>query len=124
MSKDYYATLGVSRTADPAVIHSAFRNLARRYHPDAGRTSSSGKFREAVEAYETLRDPARRRQHDIDLGFAASAREPAAEPLFAPRFVSSARPHSFDHTRSTLDDLFDEIIRFIDPEFDYSLDFF
>ena len=124
MAKNYYSILGVSRTADAAAIHSAFRTLARRYHPDTGRVSSPGKFREAVEAYETLRDPVRRRQHDVDLGLVTHERRSAAEPLFAPRYRTSVQREYFAHSRSTFDDLFDEISRFIDAEFEAQLRFF
>jgi len=124
VAKNYYSILGVSRTADSAAIHSAFRTLARRYHPDTGKVSSPGKFREAVEAYETLRDPVRRRQHDIDLGAVPHERRPAAEPLFAPRHRTSTQHEYFAHSRSTFDDLFDEISRFVDAEFEAQLRFF
>jgi curved DNA-binding protein CbpA len=124
VAKNCYSILGVSRTADAAAIHSAFRTLARRYHPDTGKVSSPGKFREAVEAYETLRDPMRRRQHDIDLGIVTRERRPAAEPLFAPRHRTSTQHEYFAHSRSTFDDLLDEIIRFIDTEFESALDFY
>ena len=85
MAKDYYAILGVSRAADSSAIHSAFRARARQYHPDAGRGSSPSKFREALEAYQTLSDPARRRQHDVDLDEPTPSRRVIAEPLFYPR---------------------------------------
>ena len=64
---NYYVLLGVSPSADVDTIRSAFRVLVRRYHPDAGEGSSPQKFREIVEAYETLNDPARRRQYDATL---------------------------------------------------------
>jgi curved DNA-binding protein CbpA len=64
---DYYVLLGVPRTADADTIRSAFRALVRRYHPDAGEGSSTQKFRQIVEAYETLADPIRRRQYDRSL---------------------------------------------------------
>ena len=83
MPKDYYAILGVTRAADSATIHSAFRTLARQYHPDAGRGSSTSKFREALEAYQTLSDPALRRDHDTDLGKTLLATKVTPEPLFA-----------------------------------------
>jgi curved DNA-binding protein CbpA len=116
VAKNCYSILGVSRTADSAAIHSAFRSLARRYHPDTGKGASPGKFREALEAYETLRDPVRRQQHDLDLGFVTRERRPAAEPLFAPRYQPGTQREYLAHERSISDDLFDEIIRFIDAE--------
>jgi curved DNA-binding protein CbpA len=64
---NYYVILGVPTTADAAAIRTAFRGLVRRYHPDAGAGSSAQRFREIVEAYETLSDPVRRRRYDASL---------------------------------------------------------
>jgi curved DNA-binding protein len=64
--KDYYAVLGVPKTASQADIKKAFRKLARQHHPDAkpGDTSSERKFKEVNEANEVLSDPERRKQYD------------------------------------------------------------
>ena len=56
---DPYAVLGVPRGADEAQIHAAYREAVRRTHPDAG--GSAEAFEAVQEAYEALRDPARRR---------------------------------------------------------------
>jgi curved DNA-binding protein CbpA len=64
---NHYEALGVPVDADDGTIRSAFRRLARQYHPDAGTGSSSEKFREVTEAYETLIDPLRRRTYDQSL---------------------------------------------------------
>jgi curved DNA-binding protein CbpA len=64
---DYYVILGIPRSADAGSIRSAFRGLVRQYHPDAGAGSSAQRFREIVEAYETLSDPDRRRHYDATL---------------------------------------------------------
>jgi len=61
----------------------------------------------------------RRRQHDIDLGLVANARRPAAEPLFTPEYISVGRLHQSMYPGFILDDLFDELMRFIDAEFQY-----
>jgi molecular chaperone DnaJ len=61
---NYYLLLGVSHDADAETIRSAFRALARRYHPDAGEGSSADRFREILTAYETLNDPTRRGHYD------------------------------------------------------------
>ncbi len=61
---DYYDLLGVSRTASPAEIRSAYRSLAKVMHPDTGGTA--GTFRLLREAYETLSDPRRRDDYDND----------------------------------------------------------
>ncbi len=62
-----YAVLGIPRNAGYKEIRTAFRQLAKRYHPDAGAESSPEKFREITEAYATLTDPARRHAHDLML---------------------------------------------------------
>jgi molecular chaperone DnaJ len=66
MARDYYETLGVSRTAEDAEIKKAFRRLARELHPDvnAHDPDAEEKFKEAAAAYEVLSDPERRRLYD------------------------------------------------------------
>ena len=64
---DYYVVLGIAADADDETIRSAFRALARRYHPDVGAGSSPVEFQRAREAYETLVDPERRRRYDQQL---------------------------------------------------------
>jgi curved DNA-binding protein len=64
--KDYYAVLGVPRTASDAEIKKAFRKLAREYHPDVAKDKKRAeeKFKEVNEAYEVLGDPAKRQRYD------------------------------------------------------------
>jgi curved DNA-binding protein len=64
--KDYYATLGVSKTATDKEIKQAFRKLARKYHPDVnpGDKGAEAKFKEVNEANEVLSDPEKRKKYD------------------------------------------------------------
>lgn len=64
--RDYYEVLGVDKSADEAAIKKAYRNLAKKYHPDAnpGDATAEKKFKEASEAYAVLSDPEKKRQYD------------------------------------------------------------
>src|SRR5438094_390321 len=64
--RDYYETLGVSKTATDDEIRSAFRKLARKYHPDVAKDKKAAeeKFKEINEAYEVLGDPEERKKDD------------------------------------------------------------
>lgn len=64
--KDYYKTLGVSKTASEDDIRKAFRKLARVYHPDVSgnKPGAEDKFKEINEAYEVLSDPEKRKKYD------------------------------------------------------------
>ena len=64
---DYYKVMGVSKAASQADIDKAYRNLARKYHPDLNPDDPEGakkKFQELQEAYETLKDPEKRKLYD------------------------------------------------------------
>ena len=64
--RDYYEVLGVEKNADEAALKKAYRQLAKKYHPDTnpGDKEAEAKFKEASEAYAVLSDPEKRRQYD------------------------------------------------------------
>jgi curved DNA-binding protein len=64
--KDYYQTLGVTKSASEKEIKQAYRKLARKHHPDVnpGDKSAEAKFKEINEAHEVLGDPEKRKKYD------------------------------------------------------------
>src|SRR2546430_17572160 len=63
---DYYVLLGVTRQATDEQIRSAYRKLARQFHPDVNSASdASDRFKAITEAYEVLTDPQRRQRYDM-----------------------------------------------------------
>ncbi|MBL4647561.1 MAG: DnaJ domain-containing protein [Gammaproteobacteria bacterium] len=63
--KNYYHTLGVSRSASATEIKKAYRSLARKYHPDKNKAAGAeDKFKEVQEAYDVLKDPEKKAMHE------------------------------------------------------------
>ena len=116
---DYYVVLGIAEDADEETIRSAFRALARRYHPDVGAGSSPVEFQRAREAYETLADPERRRRYDRQRQPSrpqpvvireVTVSRPFPEPLFAsPRDSINSRIRVIP-TRSLFDQVVEEFL--------------
>ncbi len=85
--KDYYAILGVKRDAAADDIKTAYRRLARKYHPDISKEKDAEeKFKEMAEAYETLKDPEKRAAYD-QLGSYASGQEFSPPPDWGEQFA-------------------------------------
>jgi len=83
-TKDYYATLGVKKTASAEDIRKAFRKLARKYHPDVnpGDKAAEEKFKSLSEANDVLSDPKKRKIYD-QLGFYSDNIDPATADAYA-----------------------------------------
>jgi len=65
MGKDYYKTLGISKSASEDDIKKAYRKMALNYHPDKNKSpGAEEKFKEVAEAYEVLSDPEKRKLYD------------------------------------------------------------
>jgi molecular chaperone DnaJ len=90
--KDYYRLLGVDRDASEDVIRRAYRRLARQYHPDRGKGSSTEAFQELQAAYETLADADRRRRYDDTLREGEVRRPPSWEYVKHPSSADLRRP--------------------------------
>ncbi len=85
--KDYYAILGVKRDATADDIKTAYRRLARKYHPDVSKEKDAEeKFKEMAEAYETIKDPEKRAAYD-ELGSHTPGQEFRPPPDWGKHFT-------------------------------------
>jgi len=93
-NKDYYATLGVKKTATAEEIRKAFRKLARRYHPDVNPEDKKAeeRFKEISEANDILSDEKKRKVYD-QLGFYSDQIDPAQAEAYARQQGPGRRPH-------------------------------
>ncbi len=126
MSKDYYQTLGVNKTATEAEIKSAYRKLAREWHPDVAKSKPNAeeKFKEINEAYQVLGDKEKRQQYDqfgsaaFNKGGGYSQNAGAGNPFGGQRngsyyqWSSSNGFNSSDFDNIDPSDIFEEIFGF------------
>jgi curved DNA-binding protein len=115
--KDYYAVLGVPRDADVDQIKKAYRKLARQYHPDVSKEpNAEAQFKEAGEAYATLKDAEKRTAYD-QLGKQPIGEEFSPPPQWRQEFGGGQRGGngaSFDDI--DLSDLFAAMGRVLDGD--------
>src|SRR5208282_4507917 len=92
-NKDYYATLGVKKTATPEEIRKAFRKAARKYHTDVNPNDKRAeeKFKEISEANDVLSDPKKRKIYD-QVGFYSDQIDPAQAEAYARAQREGAQP--------------------------------
>ena len=103
--KDYYATLGVERSASEEDIKKAYRKLARKYHPDVSKEKDAEeKFKEVGEAYEVLKDVEKRAAYD-QMGSYQPGQDFRPPPDWGDRFGGEAGSQGFQDLGDI--DLFD-----------------
>jgi curved DNA-binding protein len=109
VAKDFYHTLGVSKTASDAEIKKAYRKLALKFHPDKT-GGDEHKFKEINEAYEVLGDPAKRAQYD-QFGAAGFEQQQGGFPGGYDNYrrQTGFDPSKFDFSSADLGDIFGEM---------------
>jgi DnaJ-class molecular chaperone len=110
MSKDYYKTLGVQKNATESDVKSAFKKIARKYHPDVNpEKSAEAKFKDASEAYEVLGDAKKRKQYDTMGSFNFGSRGP--QNPYSENYWQNANMNDID-----IEDIFGDIFGFGGPK--------
>ena len=104
--KDYYAILGLDKTADAAAIKASYRKLARKYHPDVS-TDPQGeaRFKEVAEAYHALKDPHKRAAYD-ELGLHPEGAEFRPSETWRGHFTAREHAHGHAFDEADLAELF------------------
>jgi molecular chaperone DnaJ len=123
MPRNYYVVLGVGSDATPAQIKAAYRQQAKKFHPDYYGQNSQP-FREVQEAYQVLSDPVQRRAYDEALAYTNQPRGIRSEP-WRSRPISSEPPISTATSGEWVEPLFNRSYQTVsspfDPLFDHHL---
>lgn len=117
--KNYYLILGIARNESAAGVQDAFRELAKKYHPDVAGPESAEDFRNLVEAYKHLSDAELRARYNHNLQEAEAKELSKAEPIFGGQ---SKRPEplvpeplsilrSFETVRPSFDEMIERFLR-------------
>ena len=113
--RDYYETLGITKSASDDEIKKAFRKLAVKYHPDKnpGDKEAEAKFKEIGEAYEVLKDKQRRSRYD-QFGHAGvgGTSSRGGDPFSGGNFNFNGQSFQFDFGGGGLDDILGSIFGF------------
>jgi curved DNA-binding protein len=110
--RDYYQTLGLTRTATAEEIKKVYRRLARKYHPDVSKEpNAEAKFKEVQEAYEVLKDPEKRAAYDQLGNDPKSGQDFRPPPDWASGFEFRGRPqqHAGHEADSQFSDFFSSL---------------
>lgn len=96
MAKDHYTTLGIDRSAKPEEIQKAYRQMARKYHPDMNPDDATAKknFQEVQRAFEVLSDPEKRTKYD-QFGDNFESMHPGGESPGHWRYTSTSNPQTY-----------------------------
>lgn len=119
VKKDYYLILGVSRREKFHGIQEAFRELAKRYHPDRAGPQGTRRFQDIQEAYEVLSNPEKRKMYNHELEQEEIKTHSGPKPIFSRR-RSKPEPlvpqpmsvlHDFETIRPSFEPLFERFLR-------------
>jgi DnaJ-class molecular chaperone len=115
--KNYYLILGISRNESAAGVHEAFRELAKRYHPDVAGPQNAEHFRNLLEAYKHLSDAQLRARYNHSLQETGAKESSKAEPIVQSREPEPLVPEplsilrSFETVRPSFDEMVDRFLR-------------
>lgn len=116
MKKTYYSVLGIETNATQEEIKSAFRKLAKRYHPDNKETGNEAKFKEIIEAYDVLSDLEKRKKYDSSLRindptFSSSSDTSSTVPKTKTYHQYTSYTRTREESESDYDELIKDILR-------------